>query len=65
MPSASIATYFAMRRALVSGFLASWILCSIAYLLVLLSVSKNSRAPSSFYNSNRRSSGTLAALWGS
>src|SRR5215204_3345840 len=57
-----MATYFSMRRALVSGFLASWIRYRIAYLFLLSSLAKNSRARSFFSSSRRRSSGTVALL---
>ncbi len=60
--SLSMATYFSMRRARVSGFLASYIWYRIAYLFLLSSAAKKSRAMSSFSSSRRKSSGTVAVL---
>ena len=51
-----------MRRARLSGLLASWIWYRMAYLFLPSSSEKNLRAVSYFASYRRRSSGTVAVL---
>ncbi len=55
-------TYFSIRRARVSGFFASWIRWSTAYLFAAFRPSKNSRACGTASRAACRSSGTVAVL---